>query len=80
MADYNKFERRIDSLVMETRTQFAADVIGLSADDEKWVSHAVHAQPQLAAQVSYERSHTGFIREIVVTGADIARIYESHAR
>lgn len=77
MADYNKFDRRMESLVVETRTQFAPEIIGLSKDDAAWISKAIHAQPQLAAQISYERAHTGFIREIVVSAADIARLYET---
>ena len=80
MAEYNKFDRRVDSLVIETRTQFAPDVVGLSAEDAKWVSKAIHEKPELASQVAYERAHTGFCREITVTAADIARLYEQSAR
>lgn len=80
MADYNKFDRRVDSLVVETRTKFASDVVGLSAEDSKWVAAAIHAKPELASQISYERAHTGFCREITVTAADISRLYEQSAR
>jgi hypothetical protein len=80
MADYNKFDRRVDSLVVETRTKFAPEVTGLSAEDSQWISKAIHKHPELASNISYERAHTGFTREIVVTAADIARLYETQAR
>ena len=80
MADYNKFDRRIESLIVETRTRFAADVVGLSPEDAHWISQAIHHKPQLASKISYERAHTGFIRDIVVTAADVARLYETQAR
>lgn len=80
MADYNKFDRRLDSLVVETRTSFAADATGLAAADAQWISTAIHHKPELASKISYERAHTGFIRDIVVTAADIARLYETQAR
>lgn len=80
MADYNKFDRRLESLVVETRTNYAPDITGLSAEDSRWVSKAIHEKPQLASQISYERTHTGFIREITVTVNDVARLYETQAR
>ena len=79
MADYNKYDRRIESLIVETRTIFAPDVTGLSSEDAQWISKAIHHKPQLASQISYERAHTGFIREIIVSAADIARLYETQA-
>ena len=80
MADYNKFDRRMESLVVETRTSFAPDIAGLSPEDSQWISKAIHRHPELAAEISYERAHTGFIRDIVVTAADISRLYETQAR
>ena len=77
MAAYNKFDPRVDSLVVETRTVWAPDVVGLSDEDKSWLSKAIHADPQLAGKISYERMHTGFAREITVTTADIERLYAS---
>ena len=77
MAAYNKFDPRVDSLVVETRTVWAPDVVGLSDEDKSWLSKAIHAQPQLAGKIDYERMHTGFAREITVTTADIERLYAS---
>lgn len=76
MASYNKFDPRIDSLVMETRTFWDPAIGELSEEDKKWLAAAVHRSPENAAKVHYERSHTGFTREITVTVSDIERLYE----
>jgi hypothetical protein len=76
MADYNKFDPRVDSLVVETRTHWADDVQNLSPSDKAWLAEAIHRKPHLAGKVAYERSHTGFTREITVTAADVARLYD----
>jgi hypothetical protein len=75
MAAYNKFDKRLESLVVETRTHWADDVGELSDADRAWLSQAIHQKPHLAGQINYERTHTGFTREITVTAADIARLY-----
>jgi hypothetical protein len=77
MAAYNKYDPRVDSLVVETRTNWAPDVLGLSEEDRQWLAKAIHSQPQLAGKIAYERMHTGFMREITVTTADIERLYAS---
>ncbi|MGV2339174.1 MAG UNVERIFIED_CONTAM: hypothetical protein LVR18_35890 [Planctomycetaceae bacterium] len=71
----DKFDPRVDSLVMETKTLWDASVGQLSDEDRRWVSSAIHQKPQLASKVSYERSHTGFVRIIRVTVEDIQRLY-----
>ena len=71
----DKFDPRIDDLVMETRTQWDPSVGKLSDEDRRWVATAIHTQPQLATRVAYERSHTGFTRTITVTLEDIQRLY-----
>ena len=76
MASYNKFDPRIESLVMETRTLWDPEVANLSAEDKTWLAEEVHRHPEKAAKVTYERSHTGFTREITVTLADVERIYD----
>ena len=73
----NKFDPRIDALVMETRTNWDPSVGALSDEDRRWVSKSIHEQPRLASQVAYERSHTGFSRTITVTLEDIQRLYLS---
>jgi hypothetical protein len=76
MAGMDKYDPRIDSLVMETRTFWDSDVGNLSEEDKKWLVTAVHREPEKASKIQYERSHTGFTREITVTVADIERLYE----
>lgn len=76
MADYTKFDPRVDSLVMETRTKWDPSVGKLSEEDQAWLSRMVHQAPDKAAQIEYDRSHTGFTRTITVTAADVARIYQ----
>lgn len=77
MADYNKFDPRVDSLVMETKTKWDPSVGKLTDEDKEWLARVVHETPAEAAKIAYERSHTGFTREITVTADDIARIYRS---
>ena len=73
----DKFDPRIDALVMENRTNWDASVGTLSEEDRRWVAKSIHEQPQLASRLSYERSHTGFTRTITVTLEDIQRLYLS---
>ncbi len=76
MADYNKFDARVDSLVVETLTRWAPDVAGqLGPDEQAVIAKAIHAAPRLATEVAYDRAHTGFTRTITVHAADIERIY-----
>lgn len=73
----NKFDPRIDALVMETRTHWDPSVGTLSEEDRLWVAKSIHERPQLASHIAYERSHTGFTRSITVTLEDIQRLYLS---
>ena len=75
----NKFDPRIDALVMETRTHWDPSVGSLSDEDRRWVAKSIHEQPQLASTIAYERSHTGFTRTITVTLEDIQRMYLSRS-
>ncbi|MEW4531165.1 hypothetical protein [Maioricimonas sp. JC845] len=76
MAAYNKYDPRLESLVVETKTLWGDDVGDLSDDDRTWLAHAIHENPHLAGQIQYERAHTGFTRIITVTADDVARLYE----
>ncbi len=71
----DKFDPRVDDLVMETRTSWDPSVGDLSEEDRRWVARSIHQNPQLASRVTYERSHTGFVRLITVTLEDIQRLY-----
>jgi hypothetical protein len=76
MANLSKYDPRIEALVMETRTEWDPEIGELSDDDRRWLAAAVHREPESAAKIEYERSHTGFTRVITVTVDDIARLYE----
>ncbi len=76
MADFNKYDPRIDSLVIETKTLWDPAVVGLSEADKEWLTTAVQQSPASAGNVQYERAHTGFTRTITVTVADIERLYD----
>jgi hypothetical protein len=87
MGSYNKYDPRLESLVVETSTFFApeieAELATLEADPKTSnhfatrdaIARAVHREPEKATQINYERQHTGFRREITVTSADLERIY-----
>ncbi|MGE3315445.1 MAG: hypothetical protein AB7O26_10040 [Planctomycetaceae bacterium] len=75
MGSYNKYDARVDSLVMETRTFWDPETAKLKPEDKEWLAQAVHRAPEKASKVQYERSHTGFTREITVTAADVERLY-----
>ncbi len=60
---------------METRTSWDPSLGSLSENDKEWLARAVQEQPEKAAKISYERSHTGFVRDITVTVADVERLY-----
>ncbi|MBT5021045.1 MAG: hypothetical protein HON04_20125 [Planctomicrobium sp.] len=76
MAGYNKYDLRLESLVIEGVTLWDADVAELSVEEKKVIAAEIHAHPELASKISYERSHTGFARVITVTVDDIARLYD----
>jgi hypothetical protein len=62
---------------METKTFWDSAVGDLSEQDQRWLSQAVHKEPEKASKIHYERSHTGFTREITVTVSDIERLYQA---
>jgi len=76
MAGYDAFDPRLESLVVETRTNWAPDTDSLSVEDKAIVARAMQRKPHLASKITYERTHTGFIREITVSEADIGKLYD----
>ena len=75
MADYNKYNARVNALTVESCTKWSPEVADLTEEERAVIAKAIHAQPQLASHVEYDRAHTGFTRTITVTAADIERIY-----
>ncbi|QDT33851.1 MULTISPECIES: hypothetical protein [Thalassoglobus] len=78
MAGYNKYDLRLESLVIEGVTHWDAGVADLTDDEKKIVAQEIHRHPELASKISYERAHTGFARIVTVTEEDIARLYEQN--
>jgi len=71
------YDARRDQLVMETKTFWSEDIAKqLSEEDKTLIATAIHRSPELAEQVEYERTHTGFTRIITVTVNDLERLYE----
>lgn len=71
------YDARRDQLVMETQTFWADDIAKeLSDEDKALIATAIHRAPELAEQVEYERTHTGFTRIITVTVNDLERLYQ----
>ncbi len=79
MAVEEGYDARRETLVMEARTNWDPELAGLSDQDKEWLAQAVHDHPEKAAKIGYERSHTGFVREITVTVADVERLYRERA-
>jgi hypothetical protein len=79
MAADDKYDARRETLVNETRTIWDPELGILSEADKAWLARAVHEHPEQAARILYERSHTGFIREITVTVGDLERLYRERA-
>ena len=81
MADYAKYDARVDALVVEARTTWDAAIAGsLSEPDKAWLARALHAEPHKASKIAYERAHTGFAREITVTLTDLERLYQEQLK
>ena len=76
MANFKKYDPRLESLVMETRTVWDPEIGEISDEDRRWLAEAVHREPELASNIEYDRSHTGFTRILTVTVDDIARLYD----
>ncbi len=73
-TEYDKYNPRLETLVMETRTLWDPEVGDLPAEERTRLSDKAHQKPQDASKIQYERSHTGFTREITITAADVKRL------
>lgn len=78
MASKN-YDPRREQLVVETRTIWDPTLGNLAEADKEWLAQAVHAEPEKATNLDYERTHTGFIRMITVTLPDVQRLFDERA-
>lgn len=68
------FDPYREALVMETETVWPEEYLGWPAVDRAAFAERLHATAAEAAHLEYVRSHTGFVRKIIVTPWDIERI------
>jgi hypothetical protein len=71
----NPFDPYREALVIESNTIWPDDLPGKPQDESerRWIEERLHADPVHAGQLQYLRLHTGFIRQITVTAADLQR-------
>jgi hypothetical protein len=73
----NEFDAYREALVVETHTIWPSEFGDWSFADRRRVEEKLHASPDEAAELTYERMHTGFSRIITVTAADLKRVGEA---
>ncbi|MBS0210434.1 MAG: hypothetical protein JSS27_15940 [Planctomycetes bacterium] len=70
----NAYDPYREALVVETNTIWPTELATVEPARRAQVDHALHAEPQAAANLDYVRLHTGFCREITVSPADMERL------
>ncbi len=71
MAD--KFDPYREALIVETNTIWPEET-EIDPRRRMEIESLLHASPEEAAQLEYVRTHTGFVRQIVVTDEDLERV------
>jgi hypothetical protein len=69
-----EFDRYREALVVESYTIWPEEYDDWLPSDRVRIEAALHADPEKAADLRYERLHSGFARVITVTHADLARL------
>lgn len=70
----NEFDPYREALVIERVTIWPEEYDSWEPDRRARIEERLHAEPQEAASLEYERLHTGFCRKITVTPEDLERI------
>jgi len=70
----NEYDTYREALVMEHRTVWPAEYDGWDESDRSRLEQRLHTEPQKAAELTYDRQHSGFTRVITVTDGDLARL------
>ena len=70
----NEFDPYREALVMEQTTIWPEEFEDLEPDERERIEGLLHASAEEAAELTYQRTHTGFSREITVTAADVERV------
>lgn len=71
--DYLSFNPRLETMVIEVRTEWPEEAARLSRGERITVARQLHADPSACDEVRYDRAHTGFTRIIVATANDLHR-------
>jgi hypothetical protein len=69
-----EFDRYREALVIETRTIWPEEFADLEDAARARIAQRLHAEPEKAADLEYERLHAGFARVITATAEDVARV------
>ena len=77
MANYDKYDPRLESLVVETATFWAPEIENRTDVDRVELASLLHKNPAAASTIHYERVPTGFIRQITATPADVERLLQA---
>ena len=69
----NAYDSYREALVIEQQTVWPAELTAAPLGDaeRRRIENRLHANPASAAELEYVRLHTGFIRKITVTAADL---------
>ena len=72
----NSIDPYREALVVETLTVWPEDLSGAPLGDSqrRRIEDRLHLDPAAASELEYVRLHTGFIRKITVTTADLERL------
>lgn len=73
----NAFDPYREALVVEEQTIWPEEYDVWDEAERDHAASLLHAQPQAAGEMDYQRLHTGFCRQITVTAADLERIGKS---
>lgn len=78
MADYEKYDSRVDSLVMEVCTKWDPALPFVAPEEKQQLAKLAHRAPAEATKIAYDRTPTGFTRTITIQPADLDRLRNLH--
>lgn len=70
----NEFDPYREALVVEARTIWPEEYDEWEPEERYRIESQLHSAPKEAAEMQYERVHTGFCRKITVTPEDLERL------
>ena len=70
----NAFDPYREALVVEEQTIWPEEFDSWDEAARQRIGAQLHADPQAASELDYERLHTGFCRQITVTADDLERV------